>query len=172
MKPLDLGTHICHLYRKEDDLRDVALPFIGDGLRRGECCLYVPNGTAAADLDRELLAQGIDSAGARETGALAVILSDIWRDLCQQGSIALAREVLALMDSNLDAFDAVRIAGDFAWAKAPSVSADAQCGVPGASGTRYLSVRHRSLRARVHSCRAADASRNPVQGPPRQEPLL
>ena len=105
----------------------MALPFIGDGLRRGECCLYVPNGTAAADLDRELLAQGIDSAGARETGALAVILSDIWRDLCQQGSIALAREVLALMDSNLDAFDAVRIAGDFAWAKAPSVSADALC---------------------------------------------
>jgi MEDS: MEthanogen/methylotroph, DcmR Sensory domain len=124
---LDLGTHVCHLYRGEDDLKDVTLPFLSDGLRNGECCVYVADGSAVDAWYDELQGQGVDVALARETGALTITSSDAWRAMCQSGSVGMAREVLGLVDQKLGAFPSIRIAGNVGWSEEPAVSAEMLC---------------------------------------------
>ena len=124
----DLGTHICHLYRGEDDLKAVTLPFLSDGLRNGECCLYVADGSAVDDWYDELQERGVDVPSARETGALAITSSEAWRAMCHDGSVAMAREVLGLVDQKLGVFPSIRIAGDVAWGAEPAaVTAEMLC---------------------------------------------
>ena len=72
MRPIDLGTHLCQLYEGEDELKAVTLPFISDGLRNGECCLYVADDVDVAAWYLELQAYDIDVRTARETGALNI----------------------------------------------------------------------------------------------------
>src|SRR6185436_19931011 len=110
-RPIDLGTHICHLYESEDDLKEVTIPFLRDGLRDGDYCLYASDGASADYWYRELEDQGVDIRRACMAGSLDVIGNKSWREHFYGGSIAMAREVLKLVDSRLDEFPAVRIAG-------------------------------------------------------------
>ena len=103
------------------------MPFIRDGLRNGEGCLYVADGVAVDEWYREFQAYGIDVRTARETGALNITTSDAWRARCTGGSLAMARDVLALVDQQLDNFPALRIAGDVAWATEPTVDSALLC---------------------------------------------
>jgi hypothetical protein len=127
-RPIDLGTHVCQLYRGEDDLKEVTLPFLRDGLSNGEYCLYVADGISVDEWYRELQEYEVDVLTARETGALAIISSQAWRAMRQGGSsLAMARDILALMDEQLDTYPAVRIAGDVAWGAEPAMAADLVC---------------------------------------------
>ena len=127
-RPIDLGTHVCQLYRSEDDLKEVTLPFLRDGLSIGEHCLYVADGIGVDEWYRELQEYGVDVLTARETGALAIISSHAWRALSHGGSsLAMARDILALVDEQLDTFPALRIAGDVAWGTEPAIAADLLC---------------------------------------------
>lgn len=126
-RPIDLGTHVCHLYYGEDDLKEVTIPFLRDGLRDGDYCLYASDGAAADYWYRELEDQGVDVRSARMAGSLDIIGNKSWREHCYDGSIAMAREVLKLVDSQLDDFAAIRIAGDIDWATDPDISADVLC---------------------------------------------
>ena len=64
---------------------------------------------------------------ARIAGALDVVGNKSWRAHCYDGSIAMAREVLKLVDLRLDEFAAVRIAGDIDWSADPLISAERLC---------------------------------------------
>jgi len=118
---------VCHLYEGEDDLKEVTIPFIRDGLRAGDYCLYASDGATSDYWLRELEDQGIDVSSARMAGSLVVIGTKSWRERCYAGSIAMAREVLTLVDSQLDEFPSLRIAGDLGWAADPLVSAEMLC---------------------------------------------
>src|SRR6476660_1412984 len=126
-RPIDLGTHICHLYESEDDLKEVTIPFLRDGLRDGDYCLYASHGATADFWYRELEDQGVDVRGARMLGSLDIVSSKSWREHIYRGSISMAREVLKLVHSQLDEFHAIRIAGDADWATDPAISADVLC---------------------------------------------
>jgi chemotaxis family two-component system sensor kinase Cph1 len=124
---LDLGTHVCQLYRGADELKQVTVPFLSDGLRNGECCVYVADGNTIDDWYDELQVHGIDVRLARESGALVLTTGEAWRTMCHAGSVGMAREVLGLVDRKLDAFPAIRIAGDVAWGTEPAVTAEMLC---------------------------------------------
>jgi len=125
---VDLGTHVCHLYRGDDDLKNVTLPFLSNGLRNGECCIYVTDGNAVDDWYDELQAQGIDVPSARDSGALVITSGQAWRAMCHAGSIEMAREVLGLVDQKLGIFPSIRIAGDVSWGAEPAaVTAEMLC---------------------------------------------
>ena len=85
MNHSESANHICHLYQTEDGLKDVTLPFIRDGLRDGECCLYIADAAAVDDLHLELQACGIDVDRARRCGALDVVTGNTWRAFCHRG---------------------------------------------------------------------------------------
>jgi chemotaxis family two-component system sensor kinase Cph1 len=127
MNLVDLGTHVCHLYEGERSQKEITIPFLRDGLRQGECCICVADGLPVNSWYRDLEAHGIDVTRARASGALDLVPSGAWRELCHRGSVAMAREVLELVDRQLDAFPAIRIAGDADWASEPAVSPDALC---------------------------------------------
>ena len=127
MNLVDLGTHICHFYEGNEDRKEVAIPFVRDGLRRGECCVCVADSLAVDSWYLELEVDGIDIRKARATGALDVVTGGAWRELSHLGSVAMAREVLELVDRQLDAFPAIRIVGDADWAAEPAVSPEDLC---------------------------------------------
>ena len=121
------ASHVCHLYHGEDGRKDVALPFIREGLHGGECCIYVAEAGAIDDWYLAFQRYGIDVRGARRDGSLDVVSSIMWREQCYKGSIAMAREVLAVLGQKLREFSAIRIAGDVDWANDPAIPADVLC---------------------------------------------
>ena len=121
------GAHVCHLYSGDRELKEVALPFIRDGLNSGESCIYVADVDSVDDWYLEFQAYGIDVRSARDTGALDVITAGDWRNLCQCGSLVMARAVIALMQQELGRFPSVRIAGDSAWNREPFIPPDQLC---------------------------------------------
>src|SRR5688572_16400165 len=119
---LTLATHVCHLYQGEDDLKSVTIPFLRDGLRGGDYCLYASDGATSDYWYRELEDEGVvDVRRARMAGSLEVVGNKSWREHCYGGAIAMAREVLKLVDTQLDEFPAIRIAGDIDWATDPAI---------------------------------------------------
>lgn len=127
MNHLESANHVCHLYQGENGLANVTLPFIRDGLRDGECCLYIADAAEVDDLYLELQADGIDAQCARRDGALEVVTRNTWRAFCHKGSVPMAREVLALLRQKLSEFAAVRIAGDVDWSVDPAIPDDVLC---------------------------------------------
>ena len=123
----EAAHHVCHLYKGEDGLQDTALQFIRDGLRNGECCLYITNAAVVDELYEQLQAHGIDVQLALQYGALEVVSRKAWRAFCHKGSIPMAREVLTVLRRKLSQFSAVRIAGDVEWAVDPAISDDVLC---------------------------------------------
>jgi len=121
------ANHVCHLYQGENGRKDVALPFIREGLRGGECCICVAEAGTVDDWYLELQGYGIDVRRARRDGSLDVITGITWREQCHRGSVPMAREVLAVVDQKLREFSAIRIAGDVDWSNDPAISADVLC---------------------------------------------
>jgi len=119
---------LCHFYRGEAELKEVTLPFLCDGLANGEQCLFVADPATVESWYRDFEAYGVDVVAARKAGALSITPSDEWRGMCEgKSSIAMAREVLALVGHQLQAYPALRIVGDVAWYTEPAVAADALC---------------------------------------------
>jgi len=121
------ASHVCHLYQGENGRKEAAFPFIRDGLQSGECCIYVADTAAVDDLGLELQAYGIDARRARGDGALDVVTSSAWREQCHRGSVAMARQVLAVMGQKQYAFPRIRIVGDVHWSNDPEIPADVLC---------------------------------------------
>src|SRR5438552_10432458 len=64
------GEHLCALSESAAERLEVLVPFLRQGLDRGECCLYVADEAAQRGVARALAAAGVDVAAATERGAL------------------------------------------------------------------------------------------------------
>ncbi|WP_436347787.1 MEDS domain-containing protein [Natronorubrum sp. FCH18a] len=65
--------HFALLYENRDDQFASAIPFISQGLERGERCLYVADDNSRADVLTAMREYGIDVDAALESGALSVL---------------------------------------------------------------------------------------------------
>lgn len=64
-----VGDHIAHFYRSARERRDVAVRFYGEGLERGELCVYITDDEACwSKLAEGLRLAGIDINSARKSG--------------------------------------------------------------------------------------------------------
>ena len=112
------GQHICSIYDTEDQQISVAAEYVGDGLRRGERCMYVVRSTAALKRFRNALNDaGINADEAVRSGAL--VQSTHARVHLAGGHFDCERMLSTLnnvVESALnDGFKGLRTCGDMSW---------------------------------------------------------
>lgn len=112
------GDHICALFETEDEQIAIAAHYVGDGLRRGERCLYVAASPAALTRFRAALdALGVDSSEAFRRGALILATSD---EAHLAGGRFDSERMLRLLNNAVesalnDGFQGLRTCGDMSW---------------------------------------------------------
>lgn len=105
------GGHIAHFYETREEWLSLLIPWLCDGLRSGEKCIYVMNAARDWMEARERLSDdGVDIRQALETGRLEI------REGCRD-----PRELTPAMEASLAAvpgsYPAVRCGGDMVWAR-------------------------------------------------------
>ncbi len=113
---VDVGAHIAHFFRGEEESLSVLLPFIQAGLEAGNQCCLITEGAASPMIQEHLRDLGVDVEAALASGQLLV--SD-------GGSNE--QEMSSMFDSVISRAegagrDVIRIGGDMTWAlsKMPS----------------------------------------------------
>ena len=113
---VDVGAHIAHFFRGEQERLSVLLPFIQAGLEAGNQCCLVTEGAASPMIQEHLEELGVDVEPALASGQLLV---------SEGGSNE--QEMSSMFDSVISKAkgsgrDVIRIGGDMTWAlsKMPS----------------------------------------------------
>ena len=113
---VDVGAHIAHFFRGEQERLSVLLPFIQAGLEAGDQCCLVTEGVASPMIQQHLGDLGVDVEAALASGQLLV---------SEGGSNE--QEMSAMFDNVISAAkgagqEVIRIGGDMTWAlsKMPS----------------------------------------------------
>jgi two-component system, sensor histidine kinase PdtaS len=125
--PLGRGAHVCHLFHGAGHQKSVILPFLLEGLKQGESCLYITGRQSVDDWYFELQASGIDVPQELERKALAIITSAEFGQPRSFNSIIKAAELLHFIEDRLTEFAGVRIAADVAWEWDPPLPPDKLC---------------------------------------------
>jgi DNA-binding CsgD family transcriptional regulator len=115
---LERGDHACCLYETEEERRAVLMPFLRQGLERGEKVLYIVDAHTPEAVLTHLRDEGLDVEPFLAHGQLAIVSRD--ETYMQQGvfdpdaMIALLR---ADTDQALvDGYQALRVTGEMSWA--------------------------------------------------------
>ena len=113
---VDVGAHIAHFFRGEQERLSVLLPFIQAGLEAGDQCCLVTEGAASPMIQEHLGELGVDVEAALASGQLLV---------SEGGSNE--QEMSVMFDSVISGAqvagrNVIRIGGDMTWAlsKMPS----------------------------------------------------
>ena len=113
---VDIGAHIAHFFRGEQERLSVLLPFIQAGLEAGDQCCLITESAASPMIQEHLGELGVDVAAALASGQLLV---------SEGGSNE--QEMSAMFDSVISGAkvagrEVIRIGGDMTWAlsKMPS----------------------------------------------------
>lgn len=113
---VEVGDHIAHFYRGEEEMFGVLGPYAAEGIRRGDRCAVISSPETADRLREWLTSRGIDAAGAQNSGQLMFHPGE--------ATAADMRAVFERIEAeSLDAgYNFVRLAGDGGWALAGSTS--------------------------------------------------
>jgi hypothetical protein len=123
----DQGSHVCHLFRDENQQKEVALRFLKGGLDRGECgALVVPDGLVDA-WKFEMQAFGVDVVAARDACLLNIIPGSEWHQPGEFNSVLMARAVWRKIDRALARTPGVRFVADKSWVNETDLSSDQLC---------------------------------------------
>jgi hypothetical protein len=68
-----IGSHICSLFRTDEERNNIAVPFVKQGIRDGVACKYVVSDQTAEHLRRALSASGLNVQKLEATGQLNVL---------------------------------------------------------------------------------------------------
>ncbi len=115
---LQIGDHLCCLYETEEEYRAILIPFIRQGLLRGERVLYIVDARTAEMITGYLEADGFDTAALQAQGQLRIETSD--HTYTQEGVFSPQRMIDLLASETQHALDngypALRITGEMTWA--------------------------------------------------------
>jgi two-component system sensor histidine kinase UhpB len=112
------GDHICSIYENPAEQMSVAVPFIRDGLVRGERCLYIADDRTIEEVVEALEAAGVDVARERQRGALRLVTS---RETYLRAGEFASQAMVDLLgqaetEALMDGFSGIRLAGEMTWA--------------------------------------------------------
>jgi len=123
---LNQGDHICLIYENPAEQLAVVVPFIMDGLDRGERCLYIADGRIFDEVVQALAAAGVDIAQAYQRGALRLSTSKETYlragEFVPQSMIDLIRQ--AETEALADGFAGLRLIGEPTWSFGPEPGCD------------------------------------------------
>jgi hypothetical protein len=125
--PLGPETHVCLLHRGFQEQKAAVLPFIKEGLDKGEQCYYIADERSADDWRFELQAYGINVQEEEKRGSLIVSGAERWRRPQDFSSTANARRFWELIERGLESFNGVRFAIDAGWMLDPEIPTDLIC---------------------------------------------
>ena len=113
---VDVGAHIAHFFRGEQERLSVLLPFIQAGLEAGDQCCLVTEGAASPMIQKRLGELGVDVEAGLASGQLLV--SEGGSD--EEEMSAMFDRVIA--GAKVAGREVIRIGGDMTWAlsKMPS----------------------------------------------------
>jgi MEDS: MEthanogen/methylotroph, DcmR Sensory domain len=117
IKRLKQGDHICAIYENPRERLEVAVPFVIDGLAKGERCVYILDESGMGEIVQALTAAGVDVGRERQRGALRFTTPE--ETFLRTGKF----ETEAMMDIFrqaeadviADGFTGVRITGEPPW---------------------------------------------------------
>jgi hypothetical protein len=115
---LERSRHVCAFFRSPDEEYRVLLPFVAEGIERGERAFHIVDPNMREDHTRRLEAGGIDVIGAQRRGQLEVRL---WEEAYLRGGhfdqnamLALIQEVLE--DGPARGYPLTRLVAHMEWA--------------------------------------------------------
>jgi signal transduction histidine kinase len=120
---MEAGGHLCLFY--DDDPADqmpVLLPYIAQGLKRGERCIYVADDQTASEVAGALEVHGVDVERETRREALKLWSRSEWRlpgDLTSESKTAQVRRIID--EALRDGFTAVRFAVEMTWTLGPDI---------------------------------------------------
>jgi hypothetical protein len=68
-----IGSHICLLYRSDEERDRIAVPFVREGVRDGASCRYVVDDQTAEHLRQGLMAAGVNVASVEASRQLQIL---------------------------------------------------------------------------------------------------
>ena len=125
MLSLQAGDHLCLFYDKDPAEQMPALmPFIQDGLSKGERFIYVADDQTADELAGRLERAGINVGRETDRGTLRLWTRREWRqpgELSSEKKSQQVRKIIA--DAQAAGFQGVRFAVEMTWTLGPDISA-------------------------------------------------
>ena len=112
----DSTDHLALLYESRDERFAAVIPFLRQGLERGERCLYLADETPTEAIVDALRESGVDADAALESGALSIV--SVEETLLGNGSFDVEESLAVLeeaVDAATDEFEGLRIASEETW---------------------------------------------------------
>lgn len=114
---LKQGDHVCPIYESVAEQLAVAIPFISQGLARGERCVYVADQRSSEQLAQALAETGVDIASESARGALRFLTKH--ETFLVEGKFE-PREMIDLFGLEQtraveNGFSGLRVSGDMSW---------------------------------------------------------
>ena len=110
------NDHLALVYESREEQFAAAMPFMRQGLERGERCLYIADENSRAEVREAMRDRGIDADDAIESGALSVHTKQ--DTYLRNGEFHPDDMVAFLEDAIADAteeYEALRVAGEMTW---------------------------------------------------------
>ncbi|AHF99575.1 histidine kinase [Halostagnicola larsenii XH-48] len=110
------NDHLALVYDSRDEQLQTAIPFVRQGLERGERCLYIADEHDRAEIKSVMERAGIDTEAALESGALTI--DTVENSYLRNGDFD-PDEMLSLLskeiDEAADAYTGFRVTGEMTW---------------------------------------------------------
>jgi len=123
MLALKQGEHLCLIYREDPaEQLGALLPFISQGLRNAEQCVYIADDQTVDELRDALKRYDIDVAAEEASGALQLWTRDEWRQPGELNSTLKAEKVRGIIDRALgDGYRGIRFCVEMTWTLGPDI---------------------------------------------------
>ncbi len=114
---LRLGDHLCSFYEDRKQQFQIVIPFIKDGLRKREKCLYVVDENTAAEISAGLLMHGISVQHYLERSQLSIVTSrESYLRLGRFDANAMISFISSALEEALgQGYSGLRGAGEMSW---------------------------------------------------------
>ena len=111
------GDHLCSFYENRTEQYQIALPFITEGLHRGEKCLYIADENTVAEIRPGLLMHDVDVERYLQTGQLVIVTP---KESYLRGGGFAADQMISLLtacatDATAQGYSAFRVTGEVTW---------------------------------------------------------
>lgn len=119
------GDHIILVYEDRAELYAFVVPFVKDGLKRGERCIYIPAESRTADVAAALSAGGVRVDRETNRGAFEFMTPREYYRFPPLDSVRLIQHLNELLaDARSAGFTGLRVAGEMSWAGKTGVPGD------------------------------------------------
>jgi signal transduction histidine kinase len=123
---LKQGDHICSIYEKRGEQLAVSVPFIMNGLARGERCSYIIDDSTIEEVVQALATAGVDVEQERQRGALRILTRQetylSTGEFVPQALLDFLRQAEA--EALADGFSGLRQMGEMTWVLGPEPGCD------------------------------------------------